>query len=169
MSNMKILSSLISVVASAALFVTVGMPANATQQSWPPTPASLDVSTADQAEVNELTLELKKLKNGESYFYESPTGQRFKMTKNGNNYEVAEILTSGIAQPAFSACANTWAAIIGGIGTVALTAMAAAAGLASGGTILIAGASFTASQLGSLAALAGSFTALQIYFEDHFC
>ncbi|WP_347038124.1 hypothetical protein AAHB37_16020 [Glutamicibacter halophytocola] len=150
MSFRHVLCSSISIIASTALLAGMSIPANASQQELAKSPISHSVSGVDQFEVESLTEELKSLKNGESYVYKSPTGQQFKMTKNGRNYEVAEIISQGVAQPAFSACANTWAAIIGGIGTVALTAMAAAAGLASGGTILIAGASFTASQLGSL-------------------
>jgi len=157
----------LAVVVAVAFVSTVSFSANAAQPVVSPASVSTFSSASELNDVDDLTQDLANLGDGQTYVYKSPDGHEFNITKNGKNFQVAE--KSTIAKPAASMCANTWAAIISGIGAVGLAALAAAATMASGGTILIAGASFSASQLGALAALAGSYSALQTYFDSKFC
>ena len=151
MSFKEIASASIAVVASAALATTMSMPANAA-------PA---IGVSGQTVVT-----ASALKNGESFTYSSPTGDKFEVTNVNGQLNFSVITDSSVSSPAASWCATSLAAVIFGIGATALAAAAVATG---GGSVVIAGVTLSGAQLGGLAAAAGSFAALEMYIDSKIC
>lgn len=160
----KITSTSIAVVVSLALATTMSMPAKAA----PAVVASGEtaVTAASQSETNNLAEKMRALKNGESFNYSSPTGDNFKITNINGQLNFSASGNSSIASPAASWCATSLAAVLFGIGATALAAAAVATG---GGSVVIAGVTLSGAQLGGLAAVAASFSALEAYIDSKIC
>lgn len=164
MSFKKIASASIAVVASAALATTMSMPANAAPAIG--VSGQTVVTASAQSETNNLAEKMKALKNGESFTYSSPTGDKFEVTNVNGQLNFSVITDSSVSSPAASWCATSLAAVIFGIGATALAAAAVATG---GGSVVIAGVTLSGAQLGGLAAAAGSFAALEMYIDSKIC
>ncbi|MEB7626324.1 hypothetical protein ACTXM3_18010 [Glutamicibacter arilaitensis] len=164
MSLKHIASASIAVIASAALAATMSMPANAAPSIG--ASGQTVVTASNQSETNNLAEKMKALKSGESFTYSSPTGDKFKVTNVNGQLNFSAITDSSISSPAASWCATSLAAVIAGIGATALAAAAVATG---GGSVVIAGVTLSGAQLGGLAAVAASYSALEAYIDSKIC
>lgn len=160
----KIPSVSLALITSVTLIVTMSVPANATPVLG--TSEQVAESTNGQSATNNLAKKFESLKNGESLTYSSPTGENFKVTNSNGQLTFTRISNSSIATPASSWCATSLAAVVFGIGATALAAAAVATG---GGTVVIGGVALSGAQLGGLAAVAGSFSALEAYIDSKIC
>ena len=160
----KINSTSLAILTTVALTLAVNAPANAT--TVVSAPQQTIESSDTHSETNKLAKKMESLKSGESFTYSSPNGQDFKVSKNHGQLSFVATGDSSIATPAASWCATSLAAVVFGIGATALGAAAVATG---GGTVVIGGVALSGAQVGGLAAVAGSFSALEAYIDSKIC
>jgi hypothetical protein len=154
------LNRVMAAVVTAAFFSTVG--ANvASAATARPTTVAVNMSTSSAGAKQQIVDELRA---GDTITFTGANGLAYSAKLVGQTVAVSQVVRPGTAKPMYSPCTVAVSAGLFAIGAAALGVLA----VFSGG-ITVAGVFIAAETLGQLAAIAGSFAALEGFVALYVC
>ncbi|HEU5331165.1 MAG TPA: hypothetical protein VFU73_00325 [Actinocrinis sp.] len=147
-------------VVTAAVLSTVGANA-ASATTAKPTTVAVNMSTTSASARQQIVDDLRA---GDTITFAGADGQAYSAKLVGQTVAVSQVVRPGTAKPMYSPCTVAVSAGLFAIGAAALGVLA----VFSGG-ITVAGVFIAAETLGQLAAIAGSFAALESFVALYVC